>query len=376
MSKLTEPLLITGWDVISPIGIGREAFTENFGKNQSGLKTIAEGYEGHFPISEAFTIPEFDTAKFVGAKGSRNLDRVAGMTLTTVGMALEHSGISTKYEQERVGVVLGASTCSLSSICNFTFEMYARGRPHLVNPALVPNLVINCASSQSAIRFKLKGINATISGGQLSVLSALRYGATKIRQGYVDTLVTGGVEEFCEQTAWTYYHTKLASSRQQLSLGEGCAMFVVENQKAAQINGRKVLAEILACEVGVYPAMDGQGRKQQAEGLATCIRRALDRTNTSPFDIWAISTHKCGLQELDDVQDEGLNIALSKMAPLYKFSISNLLGDCFSASGAFQLAALLALPAIESTKVDRNALITSIQSDGAVGCVLIRIKGG
>lgn len=373
MGQLSEPLAITGWDVISPIGIGREAFTENFSQKRSGLKPLDKEQETNFPIEQAFTIPEFDIVKSLGLKGSRTLDRATAMAMATVGMALKHSSISTETEQEQVGVVLGTSNCSLKSICDFTRETYVYEKPHFVNPARFPNSVLNCAAGNSAIRFKLKGINATISGRQLSVFLALRYAGLKIRQGYANTLIAGGVEEFCEQTAWNYHHINTANSQQASLPGEGCAMFVVENQKVALANGRKIFAEIHACEVGVYPEDINLGKKRQAEGLKACICRALDRTNTSSNDIWAISKHQSGLPKLNEIQDEGLNLALKNTEPLYNFSIGDLLGDCFSASGAFQIAALLALPNTES--IDRNVLATSVTSDGVVGCILIKIKG-
>ncbi|MFM2312619.1 MAG: hypothetical protein RLZZ04_1895 [Cyanobacteriota bacterium] len=373
MGQLSKPLAITGWDIISSIGIGREAFVENFSRKYSGLKLINRDKEANFPIEQAFTIPEFDTVKFLGSRGARNLNKSTAMTMATVGMAIEHSSISDKAEQEQLGVVLGTSNCSLKSIADFTRETYVYEKPHFVNPAHFPNCVLNCAAGNSAIKFKLKGVNATISGRQLSAFLAFRYAGLKIRQGYVNTLVTGAVEEFSEQSAWNYYHAHKDFLQQKSRPGEGCAMFVVEDPKVAVANGRKILAEILACEVGVYPEGRNTGQIGQAEGLKNCICKTLERTNTSSKDIWAISKHQTGLPKLNEIQDLGINLALQDAEPLYNFSIGDLLGDCFSASGAFQIAALLALPNTES--IERKVLATSVTSDGAVGCILINIKG-
>ncbi|MCC5603259.1 beta-ketoacyl synthase N-terminal-like domain-containing protein [Nostoc favosum] len=366
-------LAITGWGVISPIGIGIDAFTEGCTKKSSGLKPITGYTTDPLPFDEACIIPEFETTKFLGSKGTRSMDRTTGMAVAAVGMALKYSGITVEPKQDRIGVVLGTSTGSIRSISEFTRETLVQERPYLVNPALFPNTVMNCAAGQCAIWHKLKGVNATISGGKLSGLLALRYAALTIRSGYADTLLTGAVEEFCEQTAWAYYHT--SSSRQKLPLGEGCAIFVLEKPEIAQANNRKILAEVLGCEFGVYSKININNAKQQAVGLASCIQKLLVSANITPSQIEVIAKCHCEIPVLHRLQDEGLSMALMGMDCAYHFSISDLIGDCFSASAAFQLAALLAFFESLPTAGNRYGLITSVGWDGTVGCMLIRAGG-
>ncbi len=208
MIRQGEALAITGWGVISPIGVGRDSFIEGFWEQRPGSKVITEYPTGALPFDRACTIPEFDTPRFLGPRGTRTMDRTTGLAVAAVGMALEHSGIDVEAQQARAGVVLGTSTGSIKSISDFTRETLVQERPYLVNPALFPNTVMNCAAGQSAIWHRLKGVNATISGGRLSALLALRYAGLAIRRGYADVLFTGALEEFCEQSAWTYHHTR------------------------------------------------------------------------------------------------------------------------------------------------------------------------
>lgn len=367
-------LAITGWGVISPIGIGRKHFSHGLATRASGLKPVAGAGTAGLPFDRACTIPDFATSSFLGTKGTRSMDRTTGLAVAAVGMALEHSGIAAASDRLRIGVVLGTSTGSIKSISDFTRETLIQERPYLVNPALFPNTVMNCAAGQSAIWHKLTGINATISGGHATGVLALRYAALAIRRGYADTLLTGAVEEFCEQAAWAYHHTRPPATIAQRPLGEACAMFVIENLAIAQSRNQRILAEVLACEVGVYPPAQ-DGRQRQAAGLATCIRRALARGNVAPEAVQIVSLGQRGDPDLDQAERDGVHLGLDNAAPAHALAIGELIGETFSAAGAMQLAALLAFHADQSEPTPQYGLLTSLTSDGTVGCVLLKMGG-
>lgn len=376
MIRQVDPLVITGWGIISPIGIGKAAFTSALLEGHQGRKPL-EGYpDGAMPYSQACVIPEFDVTNFVGKKGTRFLDRTTKLAVATVGMALSDAQIViTNDNQTRIGVVLGTNVGSIKSIGDFMRDTLIHERPYMVNAMEFPNAVMNCAASQSAIWHKLKGINTTISGGRMAGLLALRYAGLMLRLGYVDTILVGGVEEFCEQTAWAFYHTGRIRPDSAIPLGEGCAMFALERQSTAQEQARKVLAEILASEVGVYGSNGGDNTDQQVKGLAACIRRALDHAGGQAEDVCAVSLHLCGDRELEKIADEALRQTLMNYESLHRLEVGQLVGECFSAAGAFQLSALLSFFQSFPEHNNRMALLTSVAHNGNVGCAVVRGNG-
>src|SRR3954468_22327159 len=133
-------LAITGWGVISPIGIGRDDFTDAIRTDTHGFSSVGHGANGGAGFQgPAAVIPAFEPVRYLGAKGTRSMDRTTGMAVATVGMALQHSGVNVDAERARIGVALGTSTGSIRSISEFTRETLLHERPYLVNPALFPN---------------------------------------------------------------------------------------------------------------------------------------------------------------------------------------------------------------------------------------------
>jgi 3-oxoacyl-[acyl-carrier-protein] synthase II len=373
VNRQVEPLVVTGWGIISPIGIGRAAFSSAMAEGRQGRKAITGYPNGELPFSEACQIPEFEVENFLGKKGTRFLDRTTRLTVATVGMALSDGQILvTNDNQARIGVVLGTNVGSIKSIGDFMRDTLIHARPYMVNPMHFPNAVMNCAASQSAIWHKLKGINATISGGRMAGLLALRYAGLMLRLDNVDTILAGGVEEFCEQTAWAFYHAGRVGPGTGIPLGEGCAMFALERAPTAQAQRRKVLAEILACEVGVYHSNNDRTTELQVTGLASSIRKALERSGCRPEDVVAVSLHHCGDRQLENIEDEALKQTLPHYESLHRLAISRLVGECFSAAGAFQLSALLSFFERFPEHSNRVALITSVAHNGSVGCAVVR----
>ena len=374
MEKQNMNLAITGWGVMSPIGMGEESFGLGMGAGKPGLKDVA-GFPGTHPIAQACVIPGFETQAFLGAKGTRTMDRTTGMAVATAGMVLKHRPLSGEEEQLRAGIVLGTTTGSIKSISDFTRETLVQDRPYLVNPALFPNTVMNCSAGQCAIWYKMKGVNATISGGLFSGLLAIQYASLIIRRGYADVLFTGSVEEYCEQSAWAYHLTVSEAQKERHPFGEGCAMFSLEKSHAGMPAGRVKYAEILGCRVGLHFDADRNDARKNAQDISECISSVLDDAGVHPSEIWAVSKCHGESPELSRLEDEAVEIALRGHKPAHDISVVEMTGNTYSALSSMQLAALLSLHSRKSDGKGKHSLVTVVGNDGTVGCLLIKAEG-
>lgn len=352
---------IVGWSVVSPIGIGDEAFSDALFAGTPGCRALPGDYPP--PVERAGTIPEFEIVEFLGTRGTRSMDRLTAMVIHTAGMILEREHVD-EEERRGMGMVVGTSTGSLDSITGFIRDTFIHDKPFYVNPAAFPNTVMNCAAGQTAIWHGLHGLNSTVSAGQLTALHALQYARRAIGHRYADTLLVGAVEEFSPPVAWADVQLRDERRRGSRPLGEGCAMFMIEDPAVAAARGRRVLAEVLDLEFRVD---SDRGDGQQA-ALTECIRSVIERTGVAAGAIELVSVDRCG----DGRETAAIADALGPDHRSRRCEIANLVGDTFSASGAFQLAALLATAGRMPESSTRLGLITSVGVDGAVGCVLLR----
>ncbi|MFD4972837.1 beta-ketoacyl synthase N-terminal-like domain-containing protein [Streptomyces sp. NPDC058424] len=361
-------LAITGWGVVSSLAIGADEFTAAIREGRSGLRDVTGMFDEDLPEDQAFALPDFKVRDHLGRKGTSFFDRSTALGLLGCTLALDDTDLTvTDDNRDRVGIVLGTTAGSIKATSDYSRETLENDRPYLVNPVLFPNTVMNCAAGQSAIWHKLKGVNATVAAGQLAGLSALRYARNQIRRGYADALLVGSVEEFSPHTAW-FTHRQHSADEGRAKAGEGSAVFVVEDASTVREQGRRPDAEVLAVEVGTYAA---PGREPDAgAGLAGCIRRALERAGVEPADVRALATGECGIARLDDIERRGTDAALG--TAVWRVQAKKWVGECHSASGSLQIAALLAGHRSHPELDGAVSVVTSVSPDGNVGAAVLR----
>lgn len=353
---MTQSLVLSGWSVLSPFGVGRDVFAQGVSAGTPALLPAASP-----PMSQVGVVPGFDVREALGAKGTRAMDRVTGLAVTTVGLVLEEmtEGVG---DGEEIALVLGTTTGSLHSMMEFVKDSFIQSKPFQVDPARFPNAVMNRAAGQCAIWYGLRGPNATIAGGRAAGLAVLEYASRLCTRERATGVLCGVAEEFSEHRAWLEYSAAGAVDR---PLGEGCAVFVLESADSAHRAGRRTLAELVRVEMGVWST-----EVPVEAALSRLLRRVLNDTAVPVSDIGVVMAGG------DSVTDPCAGFAAAERAGIRDVlpdteirTVSELVGDAGAATGGFQLAALLAAA---ETMWPSHAVITSVDPDGVVGCALIR----
>jgi 3-oxoacyl-[acyl-carrier-protein] synthase II len=363
-------IVLSGWSAVSPFGLGADTLSTGLAGGDTAVRPVGAEIDGG-PYPRAALIPDFDVKQVLGRKGTRAMDRVTALTVTTVGAVLSAYGDDSSDEQGSMALVLGTSSGSYQSIIDFTLSSLTGDRPYLVDPAQFPNTVMNRAAGQSAIWYGLKGPNATVSGGRLAGLLALNYAQRLCRRGRAETVLCGAVEEFSTQRSWIDWH---AAGRPDPAVsaapGEGCAMFLVEPGTVADRAGRTRLADVVGLGFAAFhPGMD------PAQALADCVRSTLGRHGVTAADIALVAPNGTP-GPLAGPERSAVDAVLGR-TDWAEVPTSALLGDLSAASAAFQIAAVLSA----ADRVRRGGgtpatplvLITSIDPAGTVGCALLRV---
>ncbi|EST28974.1 hypothetical protein M878_21545 [Streptomyces roseochromogenus subsp. oscitans DS 12.976] len=365
-------MAVTGWGVLSAIGTGAEEFSEAWGERRSGRKDVTEMFEQKLPSETACAIPDFDVKAHLGRKGTSFFDRSTALSVVTCKLALEDAGLVRDAKDEEtdggIGLVLGLSSGGPQAMSDFIHEMYTSEKPYLVNPLLFPYAVMNGAASATAIWHNLKGVNATVSGGQMAFLTALRYARNKVRSGYVNAAVAGAVEEFSPTRAWASHQAR-GAGEERVDLGEGGAFFVLEDAQTVRTAGRGLDAEILAVECGLYG--EPGSKDDPAVGMTECIIRALEAAGVAASDVWAVAPSLSGSPKRDRIERVAITAALGTDTPNL-LPVKELVGETYSAAGGLQLAALLAEHRRNPERDGAVSLVTSLTSEGMVGVAVVR----
>ena len=388
MGPADGAVVCTGVGVVSPLGIGKAAFWRGLVEGRRGIAPLSlfEAGEGRW----AAELKDFSPEELLGAKGLRLLDRLTRIALTAAALALQDAGLAGSAP-ERTGVVLSSTCGSPASRSAFYLDALEAGFRGL-NPALFANTVVNSPASQVAIRFGLRGPNATVAAGFGGGVDALEYAADLLRAGRAEVILAGGAEELGELAFHSFERAGFcappgaepppgpyARGRRGGLLGEGGAVLVLETAAGARRRGAAPLAEYAGGAAATAPAAygryDGRGR-----ALATAVRGALLQSRTAGADITWVAAGANGALVGDAAEARVLRAALGA-APAVSAS-KGALGETFSAGAAFQAAtAVLGLahgempPTAGVETVDRRCQVDLASGRKTPGPVLITADG-
>jgi 3-oxoacyl-[acyl-carrier-protein] synthase II len=365
--------VITAWSAISPFGIGAEIFAAGIRGGRTTHAAI-DPAAWQVPDTSACLVPGFSVQELLGKKGTRALNRATGLAVATIGRLLSDMADLALAEAvgEGTALALGTTSGSAQSMMDFTKASLTGERPYMVEPALVPNSVINVAAARCAIWHGLKGPNTTLATGRPSAISALSYARRLLATGRAERALAGAVEEYSNARAWLRYHSPRPGDG---PLGEGCAIFLLEPAATA---ARPPLAELAATEFrvcgdgGAGPGTDqgmGQGVGQAVQDV---VRAVLSQAGVAAGDVLLACPSGA-----DDPVGQAERAALAGIVGEAALSrvpaLTDLLADADAASSAFGIAAVLSVAATGAA--GRFALVTSADPEGAVGCALLRLAG-
>ncbi|MFP3989087.1 beta-ketoacyl synthase N-terminal-like domain-containing protein [Streptomyces sp. E11-3] len=361
-SPAGNELVVSGWSVTSPYGLGAGAFADGVRGGREAVHVAEDGADLG-PYERAGRIPGFDIRAVLGRKGTRAMDRATAIAVATAGMLLEEAGPGLSQDSpEDIGMVLGTGHGSVQSIMDFTRDSLTGEKPFHVDPAAFPNTVMNRAAGQSAIWHTLRGPNTTVAGGAVTGLLALNYASRLLRQGHCEAVLCGAVEEFSTERAWLEYRARTGTGKGQPAgpLGEGCALFLLEPAQRAAAHGRTSLATLLGSRFLAFQDPENADR-----AVLRSVTEALKEAEVAPDGVGLLVPSDSG-GHLGAREDAALAEVFGESRPP-RLRMRRLVGNASAASASLQLAAAVAVP-----EPGTPVLVTSVDPDGQAGAMVLR----
>lgn len=327
---------VTGYGVLAPCGVGKDAFWQGLlGPGITGAKSIE--------LADWDPSPYFDNPK-----EARRADRVEQFALAAAHEALTQSG-ELPYDRARIGTIFGTGIGGLRTLEEQVIVRVEKGERR-VSPFLVPMMMANACGAAVSMRYGLRGPAETICTACAAATHAIGYAARLVAWGRCDAVVTGGAESagtitaiagFANMTALstTGVSKPFDATRDGFVFGEGAAVFVLERWDLAVARGANIIGEILGAASNA-DAHHITAPSPGGVGAIACMSAALDDAGLAPGDIRQINAHGTSTPLNDAAEAHAVSALFGTSTPPVT-SIKGVTGHPLGAAGALEAAAVL-----------------------------------
>ena len=325
---------ITGLGIVSPIGVGKQAFLAGLLEGRCGLRRLSVLNAGEFRVGRG---GEVDSVPDMGI----DADKARGLALVLPAAleALEDAGLSLEDLPEQTAVSIGSGAGEMRAMEASLGPQEAELDIDLIDPVQPPNSL----TSKLAGRLRVHGrqltfINACAAGAQ-----AIAVAADLIRDGRAQIAIAGGVEILNRMVMSGFESLRAVSptgpqpfdaDRDGIQLAELAAILVLESTERVRERG-----------VAPYARISGSGASADAfhvvqpdpggAGAVLALKRALADAGLKPGDIDYINAHGTGTVQNDGAELMALSKVLGERAKQIPISSTKaMLGHALGASGA------------------------------------------
>lgn len=355
-------VVVTGIGVVSPLGIGREAFWNALVAGRSGLGPITLFDASSFPVRIGGEAKGFDAAAIEATfpEVSTTRDRKVLLALTAAEEAIADAQLTRlSFQNAMLSMGVGLETIRLEELTPFAAaadldEAIARRladhQPnHLLQTPLDRTATIlgNRYGFQSG---RWTNCSACAAGTQVMghAWQMLRRGrATVALAGAADSMLNplglGGFSLLrvlsTENDAPEHACRPFDLTRQGAVLGEGAGFLVLETLDHATARGAAIYAE-LAGYGSSFDAFAVSDPDPAGRGAVQSMRAAMRAAGLGPESIDCVNAHGTGTPKNDAVETAAIKEALGDRArqiPVH--AVKSMTGHMIAASGAIETAA-------------------------------------
>ncbi|WP_029901115.1 beta-ketoacyl-[acyl-carrier-protein] synthase family protein [Nocardia brasiliensis] len=354
-------VVVTGMEVLAPGGVGRDAFWELLSAGRTATRGITFFDPAPFRSKIAAEVDFDPEAGGLSPQEVRRMDRAAQFVAVAARNAVADSGIDIEaYDPYRVGVTIGTAVGAATSL-DWEYRVVSdAGRLHLVDheyavPHLYSCLVPSSFAAEVAELVGARGATTVISTGCTSGIDSVGYAVELIREGTADVMVAGATDAPISPITVASFDAIKATSprndepgtasrpfdgtRNGFVLGEGAAVFVLEELESAKRRGARVYAEIAgyATRSNAYHMT---GLRPDGIEMAEAIRVALHEAEMNPDEIDYINAHGSGTKQNDRHETAAFKRSLGQRAyEIPVSSIKSMVGHSLGAIGSIEIAA-------------------------------------
>lgn len=366
-------VVVTGIGVVSPLGIGREAFASALRAGTSAARAITCFEAAGFPVRFACEIDDATLPLALLPPKSRKLmSRATTFAALASRMARDDAALGpADVDAGRLGIVFGAGGMGAVDLefldlevrtlqaCEadggFTWERFCRRYQEIVNPLTPIRALPNLAAGTLGILHGAEGPNLTVATACASGTQAIGEGMRLLQRDDADVVITGGADAMINPTGMLGFHLLGALStrnddparasrpfdlgRDGFVMAEGAAALVLEREEFAAARGARILGRVLgfASTCDAYRMTD---EHPEASGAIRAMRNALRDAGLAPGDVGYVNAHGTGTVMNDRLEARAAHSVFGPAVPPIS-STKSAHGHALAAAGAIEAAATI-----------------------------------
>ncbi len=364
----SQEIVITGMGVVSPIGIGSEAYWNSLSEGHSGVRALDVFGDSDLPAPIGGEISDFDPKQYVRPRKSlKVMSRDIQLAFVAADFACQQAALDTRpIDPERLGVVFGADmiACDLREMVDairscvvdgqFDFSRWGQQSMAEMYPLWMLKYLPNMPACHIGIAHDARGPNNSITLREISSLSAIAEAVRVIERGQADAMIAGGASCWVHPFIWAYGRSfelsgrldepaaacrPFDADRDGMIHGEGSAAFILERRQLAEARGANILARILGFAATFEPYADV--RPLRGDAIRSAIKLALQNAGIGPGEIGHVNADGLGTVQNDVIEAQAIRETLGDVPVTAPKSFFGNLG---AGTGAVEMvASILAL---------------------------------
>jgi 3-oxoacyl-[acyl-carrier-protein] synthase II len=402
----TRDVVITGIGIVSPLGIGRDAFWSSLLEGRSGVKTVELLSFVGTPDRIGGEISDFNdqTAKKnhlrIVRKSLKVMCREIQLGVAAALQGMEDAGLSSgTVSPERIGVDFGANLMSsppevLSGAAKksksdkngdpaFDFDRWGQDGIPGMEPLWLLRYLPNMPGCHIGIALDARGPNNSITHDEASGGLVISEAANIIRRDRADVMITGvtgtrlHVVKACQYRHWDILAEgppaervkPFDANRSGEVLAECACVLILEARSHAEARGATILGTVLGC--GSSTVLSRDGTSDEATAVMQASEMALKNAGVNCADVGHINASGSGHPNRDQLEATGLrNLFGAAIDDVPVTAIKSYMGSSGSGAGLTEIAAsLLGLrdgivpKTLNFTTADPNASLNVVHGD-------------
>jgi 3-oxoacyl-[acyl-carrier-protein] synthase II len=330
-------VVVTGLGVVSPIGIGKDAFWKAALAGKCGIGSITHFDASSYPCKLAAEVNNFQATDFLTPKSARRISRGTQFAIVSTQQAFEDAQLDlSKEDPYRIGLSYGTALGPMDIYEKFGATFYERGLKR-VNPFFLGMMNHNAMIGAIADAFDIRGYNTAVSAGCSSGNVALANAYHVVSSGIADIVISGGVDTPIYPLTFGLYSashsmTTLNGNPQKVMcpydkrrdgfiLGEGSGTLILEEMEHAQKREARIYAEILGCAL-TNDADDATVFSPEGRDMVKAFQIALSQSSMEPVEVDYICGHAHSSVVLDKKETQVIKQVFGEQA--YRLAISSI----------------------------------------------------